>query len=142
MGVMTEPDPQRDAPAADRPLPLAVLVVEDSTTVRRLVRLVLEQRGHRVVEAETADAAIAMAERSAPNVIVLDLNLASTRSGASIAPILKSVAHDAAILVYSGYLSDPSSLSGVDDAMSKEEPLAALADRVESLGGRGSAVAT
>lgn len=141
MGVMTEQDLQRDALSIDQP-PLTVLVVEDSITVRRLVRLVLEERGHVVIEADTADAAIEAAERYAPNVIVLDLNLASTRSGASIAPILKSVAGEAAILVYSGHLPDRLSLAGVDDALSKEEPLAALADRVESLGRSGSTFAS
>lgn len=121
---------------------LTVLVVDDSATTRRLVRLVLEQRGHAVVEADTADAAVAAAERHAPDVIVLDLDLASTRSGAAIAPILKSVGHDARILVYSGYLDSEVEWVGVDGVLSKQEPLATLVERVEDLGDATSAVAT
>jgi hypothetical protein len=40
--------------------PETILLVEDEPSVRRLVRLILEQRGYRVLEAENGDAALGL----------------------------------------------------------------------------------
>ncbi len=52
-----------------------VLVVEDEEDVREMLRTFLEHRGYRVVEAGDGEAAIEVAGRERPDLIVLDLQL-------------------------------------------------------------------
>jgi len=55
-----------------RPL---ILVVDDMTETRRLMRRVLERSGLRVIEAETGEAALRAIARDRPTLVVLDLRL-------------------------------------------------------------------
>ena len=55
-----------------RPL---VLVVDDMTETRRLMRRVLERSELRVIEAETGEAALRAIARDRPTLVVLDLRL-------------------------------------------------------------------
>lgn len=50
----------------------SVLLVDDDSDLRELVRLALEARGFRVVEAADGEAGLRQAEAEAPDVIVLD----------------------------------------------------------------------
>ncbi len=50
-----------------------ILVVEDHSSVRTLFRVVLEEEGYRVAEAEDGDAALQAAESLLPDLILLDL---------------------------------------------------------------------
>jgi CheY-like chemotaxis protein len=52
-----------------------ILVVDDMTETRRLMRRVLERGGLRVIEADTGEGALRMAARDRPDLIVLDLRL-------------------------------------------------------------------
>jgi CheY-like chemotaxis protein len=52
-----------------------ILVVDDMAETRRLMRRVLERGGLRVIEADTGEAALRMAARDRPALIVLDLRL-------------------------------------------------------------------
>ena len=52
-----------------------ILVVDDMTETRRLMRRVLERGGLRVIEADTGEAALRSATRDRPAAIVLDLRL-------------------------------------------------------------------
>jgi CheY-like chemotaxis protein len=52
-----------------------ILVVDDMTETRRLMRRVLERGGLRVIEADTGEAALRMAAHNRPALIVLDLRL-------------------------------------------------------------------
>ena len=52
-----------------------ILVVDDMAETRRLMRRVLERGGLRVIEADTGEAALRMAARDRPDLIVLDLRL-------------------------------------------------------------------
>ena len=54
---------------------MTVLLVEDEENLRRLLRDLLEREGFRVVEAGDGVAALDEVDRSAPDVIVLDLDL-------------------------------------------------------------------
>ena len=54
---------------------LIVLVVEDIDDTRHFMRLELEQRGYRVLEAVNGKQAIEVAVRERPNVILMDLSL-------------------------------------------------------------------
>lgn len=50
----------------------SILLVDDDSDLRELVRLALEARGFRVVEAGDGEAGLRLAEAEAPDVIVLD----------------------------------------------------------------------
>ena len=51
---------------------MKILVAEDSSTVRRLVAARLAADGYEVVEAEDGEAALSLARRERPDLIVLD----------------------------------------------------------------------
>ncbi len=55
----------------------SVLIVDGLTEDRQVLRTALERRGVRVFEAARADAGLALAPRHRPDLIVLDLELAS-----------------------------------------------------------------
>jgi two-component system chemotaxis response regulator CheY len=52
-----------------------VLVIDDSPTIRNLVRLTLERAGYRVLEAEDGEQAIDRLGECAPDAIVCDLSM-------------------------------------------------------------------
>lgn len=52
-----------------------VLVVEDSEDTRYLWRLALEQKGYRVLEAADGEAAVEVALRERPDIILMDIGL-------------------------------------------------------------------
>jgi two-component system cell cycle response regulator DivK len=52
-----------------------ILVIEDNEKNRKLARDVLTFRGYRVVEAETAEAGLKLAEESPPDLVVMDIHL-------------------------------------------------------------------
>ena len=52
-----------------------VLVVDDSPTAQRIIRLAVEAGGYRVLSASDGDEAIAVAMREIPDLIVLDIIL-------------------------------------------------------------------
>ena len=52
-----------------------ILVVDDDTLLRRSLSLQLEQAGYRVSPAETAEDALAIAQRDRPDLILLDIGL-------------------------------------------------------------------
>jgi len=55
-----------------------VLVVDDDGATRSLVRIVLENAGHRIVEAGNSSDALARAAEERPDLILLDLSLGAT----------------------------------------------------------------
>jgi CheY-like chemotaxis protein len=59
----------------EHPEPADVLLVEDDVDTRDMLRLALEQAGHRVSVAETGAEAIARAAASKPEVMLVDLGL-------------------------------------------------------------------
>lgn len=58
-----------------------ILLVEDEPDTRELVRLTLELDGHEVVEAGTAEDALARARASRPDLILMDLSLGGQFDG-------------------------------------------------------------
>ncbi|RYB01813.1 response regulator [Lichenibacterium ramalinae] len=52
-----------------------VLTVDDSPSVRQLIRIVLEGAGYTVVEAENGQDGLARAKATAPDLIITDLNM-------------------------------------------------------------------
>ena len=55
--------------------PLTVLVVEDFEDTRFLMRMELEKRGYRVVEAVNGEEAVAKALEERPNIVLMDIGL-------------------------------------------------------------------
>jgi len=55
--------------------PVTVLVVDDEPAIRRLLRTSLTAQGYRIVEAETAAAALAEIRDHEPDIVILDLGL-------------------------------------------------------------------
>ncbi|WP_372367771.1 protein kinase [Candidatus Uabimicrobium sp. HlEnr_7] len=51
------------------------LVVEDDSLSRNLIRLIVEELGHKVLEAKSGDAALEAFEIAAPDIVLLDINI-------------------------------------------------------------------
>jgi len=52
-----------------------ILIIEDNERNRKLVRDVLQFKGYRTLEAETAEDGIALAQSQLPNLILMDIQL-------------------------------------------------------------------
>ena len=50
-----------------------ILLVEDFDDTRLMMKMWLEKRGYRVIEAETGEKAITLAQREAPDLIIMDV---------------------------------------------------------------------
>lgn len=59
----------------------AILVVDDNEDVRRLVRKVLESAGHRVMEANTGEEALQLADELTPALVLMDVRLPGAFDG-------------------------------------------------------------
>jgi two-component system, response regulator PdtaR len=65
-----------------RDTPLRVVVVEDEPFVRLDIELALETAGHQVVgAADSADAAVELAQTQRPDVMIMDVRLHGARDG-------------------------------------------------------------
>lgn len=62
-------------PAAQACSPRRILLVEDHTDSRDMLRLLLEAHGHSVVEAHDGPGAVAVAEQASPEIALVDLGL-------------------------------------------------------------------
>jgi CheY-like chemotaxis protein len=63
------------SPTPDAPPGYLVLVVEDTPDTREIIKLVLELRGYKVVEAERGDEAVEVAVKTHPDAIIMDMSL-------------------------------------------------------------------
>ena len=83
---------------------LTVLLVEDDEDTRYVMRLELERRDYRVIEAEDGEQSVTLAEQERPDIILMDLSLPTmdgleaTRQirgldGMSAVPIIAVTAH-------------------------------------------------
>jgi CheY-like chemotaxis protein len=86
-------------------MPSTVLIVEDNATTRKMLRVVLESEGYRVVEAPDARAALAAVHERLPDLILQDLILPDM-SGVELLRQLRAHPGGAAmpILALSGFL--------------------------------------
>ena len=57
------------------PANLTILLVEDDEDTRYLMRLELERRGYRLIEAEDGEKAVALAQKEHPDIILMDISL-------------------------------------------------------------------
>jgi two-component system KDP operon response regulator KdpE len=102
-------------------LPPVVLVIDDETQIRRLLRVALEAGGYRVFEAATGQAGLVEAAQRRPDVIVLDLGLPDM-DGASVLKRLREWSQ-APVLVLSVREGEDDKVgaldNGADDYMTK-----------------------
>lgn len=121
-----------------------VLLIEDNPGLRSALIRAFRARKFRVFEAADPEAAIALAKKELPHLVLCDLNFHETGSAADILSALRNVAETAAIpfiLMTGEAIPDRLSLLGhVPDAvLEKPFTLAELSARVEELVARNKA---
>ena len=124
-------------------MPVTVLIVDDDTAIRRLLRNTLEREGYAVVEAMDGREALAQAAAAHPDAVLLDLGLPD-RDGLSLIPLLRA-GQAGVVLVVSAREATEEKVTaldlGADDYLTKpfdtQELLARL--RVALRHGAGSA---
>ena len=81
-----------------------VLLVDDYSDSRLMMRLLLEMSGYRIVEAETGREAVECAKRECPDVILMDLNLPEI-DGLTATKLIREleILRDVPIIALSGY---------------------------------------
>ncbi|GAA3709036.1 two-component system response regulator KdpE [Sphingomonas cynarae] len=122
-------------------MPATILVVDDESSIRRLLRNTLERAGHAVFEAADARTALLRAASDHPDAILLDLGLPD-RDGLGLIPLLLKDA-DPAILIVSARDATEEKVAALDlgahDFVSKpfdtEELLARLRVALRHRGG-------
>ncbi|TCQ96345.1 response regulator [Neorhizobium sp. JUb45] len=82
-----------------------VLVVEDEPLIRLTVIDALEDAGFHVIEAETADDALAVIENRHVHLLFTDVQMPGTLSGVDLAHAVAERFPDAGIIVSSGRLT-------------------------------------
>lgn len=113
-----------------------VLVIEDDSDLRRLLRRGLEEEGFEVVQAIRGEDAVALAEADPPNLLVVDIGLPdadgrdvvqAVRSRNVDAPVLFLTARDAMVDRLAGFSA------GGDDYLTKPFEFAELLARLRAL---------
>jgi CheY-like chemotaxis protein len=94
--ALGEPGPSRAT--GQRVTPRRVLVIEDDEDTRDVLRLLLELDGHRVETAADGAHGVALATRSAPDVVLIDIGLPGS-DGYTVARQIRSVLGPGVLLV-------------------------------------------
>jgi two-component system, cell cycle sensor histidine kinase and response regulator CckA len=95
------------APALRPGVARAILLVEDETEVRNIVRRQLESLGHRVLVAEAATEALLLVKAGDPDVLLTDVMLASGMNGVDLAESAARLKPDLAVVFMSGFTAGP-----------------------------------
>ncbi|MDT4893366.1 MAG: hypothetical protein QOE97_2401 [Pseudonocardiales bacterium] len=116
---------------------IRVLLVDDVLETRRLIRTALRFRGSFVVAGEAADGreAVALAEQTKPDVVVLDVGLPDL-AGRDVLTRIRHVSPTSKVLIFSGVEPDPESALAdrVEAFVLKDADLDYLIDLLEDLG--------
>jgi two-component system chemotaxis response regulator CheY len=91
-------------------MPSLILVVDDTRLARMTLRLILEERGYRVVEAGSTQEAIRVYRDEKPDAVTMDI-LMEGHNGIIAIQALRSIDKQAKIIVCSG-TSDQSFVAG------------------------------
>jgi DNA-binding response OmpR family regulator len=90
----------------------AVLVVDDEASIRLTLRALLERAGHRVVEAEHGEAALALVEQQAFDLMLVDLKMPGM-DGMQVVEGARARQPDLAVIVLTGHGSLDSAIDGL-----------------------------
>ena len=115
-----------------------ILVVDDDSQIRTLVRLVLERKGYQVTEAASGYAALSSLEALTPDLMILDIMMPGmdgfelcrrirSRRETAITPVIMFSASEHQKASYR------SLEAGADEFMSKASPPLVLAKRIEQI---------
>src|SRR3954470_1991970 len=137
------PAPGRAMPAAMRSGPVRVVLVDDSSDVRTLVRTKLRLTGQAVVEGEGADGADAvdLARRLQPDAMLLDVSMPGVDGLAALPQVLEA-SPKTRIVMFSGFDEEPLALRalelGATSCLTKTSSLdAVVAELVHAVTGEG-----
>jgi CheY-like chemotaxis protein len=112
-----------------------VLVADDDSDIRTMVRMLLELDGHRVLEARDGTSAWAMIESHRPLVVVADVQMPGL-TGLQLCRKVKDSPHrSTAVIVYTAGMAtrQDSMDAGCDGYFLKTDPLPNLRDAVRRL---------
>jgi len=97
----------RQAPATVPGVARTILLVEDETEVRNVVRRQLEALGHRVLVAEAATEALLLVRAAGPDVLLTDVMLAAGMNGVDLAEKAASLKPGLVVVFMSGFTAAP-----------------------------------
>jgi two-component system, OmpR family, response regulator len=113
-----------------------VLVIEDDSDLRRILRRGLEEEGFDVVQASRGQDAVSLAERTPPDLLVLDIGLPDA-DGRDVCQAIRSRGVDAPVLFLTAREQMVDRLAGFsaggDDYLTKPFELAELIARLRAL---------
>src|SRR5205085_6579029 len=95
------------APAMEPGVARTILLVEDETEVRNIVRRQLESLGHTVLVAEAATEALLLVKAGDPDVLLTDVMLASGMNGVDLAQAAVAAKPGLAVVFMSGFTAKP-----------------------------------
>jgi len=103
---------------------IKVLLAEDESGFRQLVRFWLESKGYRVVEAPDGKAAVGKVKDEAPDIIFLDLHM-PVMDGIDALKSIRKFNKDIPVIIISAYINDPRAQEamsyGISGIFSKDE---------------------
>jgi CheY-like chemotaxis protein len=130
-------EPESASPAVVRPAaqteprrgaPATILVVDDETGIRELIRKILRREGYRVLEAGSAEEALATAQGQAIDLLITDVMLPGIR-GPELARRMQQAAPRLKMLFISGHTGEERVPAG-GHFLAKPFTLAALLEKV------------
>ena len=95
------------APVMQPGVARTVLLVEDETEVRNIVRRQLESLGHHVLVAEAATEALLLIKAAEPDILLTDVMLASGMNGVDLAEAATAAKPGLAVAFMSGFTAAP-----------------------------------
>jgi PAS domain S-box-containing protein len=136
--VTAVPEPEPQPEPEPEPEPETVLVVEDETGIRALVRKILERQGYRVLDAAKADDAIRVCQefKGEIRLVITDVVMPEM-GGREMVEKLTAVRPGMKVLYVSGYTDDPqiyaAHLAQGSTFLQKPFTLGALLDKVREV---------
>ena len=127
--------PVNDGAGEDAP---TVLLVDDTSDLRALVRMALERRGDFRVVAEAADGqeGVDEAKTHQPDVVLLDIAM-PVMSGLEALPLIREASPTSTVIMLSGFgaekMADTATSGGADGYIQKGLPLRSLLAQVHTL---------
>lgn len=116
-----------------------VLVIDDQVTVRRLVEMTLQAHGINVLQAESGEKGVEVAQRESPDLIIMDIMMPGGMDGFETVHVLRNQEgiRDCPIIMLTAKDQKPERErafeAGVDDYLAKPFKLKDLIRKVENL---------